>query len=103
MKKYAKLEGYKKTDQNIIDFFEVLESWSETMRANFLFFLTGSFKINFEGFKRNPIRITKVSSKGLPVAHTWYIIIIVNYVLIYVFFLIVSRRLNFRSIMIRTL
>ncbi|KRX08891.1 HECT-domain-containing protein [Pseudocohnilembus persalinus] len=72
MKKYAKLEGYQTKDRNLIDFFECLEDFSETMRANFLFFLTGSFKINFEGFKQNPIRITKVQSKGLPVAHTCF-------------------------------
>lgn len=55
MKKYAKIDGYQKDDPNIIDFFSIIEDFSETMRANFLFFLTGSFKINFEGFKRVPL------------------------------------------------
>jgi len=40
-------------------------------RANFLFFVTGSFKVPFGGFKNLKIGIEKVDDlERLPVAHT---------------------------------
>jgi hypothetical protein len=43
------------------------------MLANFLFFLTGSFKVPYGGFKDYPIVLNRVSAKDhLPVAHTCF-------------------------------
>lgn len=49
--------GYTKESPTIKFFFELLREWDETMRANLLFFYSGSFKIPLEGFKKYPLKI----------------------------------------------
>lgn len=67
----AILSGFNKTDKTIVFLYELLKEWNETMRANFLFFYSGSFKLPLEGFKRYPLKIAKASNiKKLPVGHT---------------------------------
>jgi E3 ubiquitin-protein ligase HERC4 len=44
--------------------------------GNFLFFLTGSFKMAYEGFKIYPITINRSYGKdNLPVSHTCFSIL----------------------------
>lgn len=43
--------GYNKDSKQVKWFIEVLESFSNEMRAKLLFFVTGSFKMPFGGFK----------------------------------------------------
>ena len=41
--KYAKFEdGYKREDVTVEYFFQILREWDDSMRAHFLFFLTGT-------------------------------------------------------------
>ena len=56
---------------------EVLEAKSEEDRAEFLFFLTGSYRVPYSGFKENPVSVNKMAGckDYLPVAHTCFSII----------------------------
>ena len=50
---------------------------SEENKGEFLFFLTGSYRVPYSGFKDNPITINRMSNckDYLPVAHTCFSII----------------------------
>jgi len=60
LEKYLIYDGYQKDDPTIKFFFEVLRAWDDTMKANLLFFYSGTFKIPMEGFKRYPLKLTRV-------------------------------------------
>jgi hypothetical protein len=73
MKEYAQYNNLSRSDK-VVEWFwlTVYEFDTETL-ANFLFFLTGSFKVPYGGFKEHPIVLNKVSVKDhLPVAHTCF-------------------------------
>lgn len=71
MRKYIRYYDYSPESQVIQWFFEVMEEYDEDQRSLFLFFVTGSFKVPFGGFKNLTIEIAKVDNKDkLPVAHT---------------------------------
>lgn len=63
-----------KSDQLIVWFYEIVESFNQEERMGLLFFITGSSSVPFGGFKESKITIIKIvkSSDSLPVAHTWY-------------------------------
>jgi len=43
------------------------------MKANLLFFYSGTFKIPMEGFKRYPLKLTRVEEiNKYPIAHTCF-------------------------------
>jgi E3 ubiquitin-protein ligase HUWE1 len=72
--------NYTKDSQVIKWFWEVLESFDRSEKANFLQFVTGSSKVPIEGFKSlkgmggniSRFQIHKVYNKELlPTAHTW--------------------------------
>ena len=77
MREFAKYEGYSEESPTIQWFWEVMSSLSEEDKAEFLFFLTGSYRVPYSGFKENPITINKMASckDYLPVAHTCFSII----------------------------
>lgn len=71
MKKFAMYSGYGEDSDQVKWMFEILEQQDEEIKALFLFFVTGSFKVPYGGFKNMQIEITKINSqKKLPVAHT---------------------------------
>lgn len=51
LKRNTELMSYQKTDQIIIWFFEVLESFDMSLRTAFLQFVTGTSRVPPEGFK----------------------------------------------------
>ena len=55
-------------------FWEILDEKTQEERANFLFFLTGSYKVPYGGFKEYPIGFNKMidCQDYLPVAHTCF-------------------------------
>ncbi len=68
MKKFVVLKGYKKDDKIIEWLFQLLNSYSNEekvwiiyllFKAQFLFFISGSHKAPFGGFKKYPICIDK--------------------------------------------
>ena len=73
-------ENYTEVSKIIISFWEIIESFDNDERAEFLQFVTGSSKVPMEGFKAlqgiggiNKFKITKVFDKNydrLPTAHT---------------------------------
>ena len=73
-------ENYTEVSKIIISFWEIIESFDNDERAEFLQFVTGSSKVPLEGFKAlqgiggiNKFKITKVFDKNydrLPTAHT---------------------------------
>ncbi|KRX06241.1 HECT-domain-containing protein [Pseudocohnilembus persalinus] len=74
LKDSVKLTGYNKNDITVIQFFEVLEEFDDTMKANFVFFFSGSFKIPLDNFEENSLEIIKANSiLNLPVAHTCFL------------------------------
>jgi hypothetical protein len=77
MREYTKYEGYSDDEQTITWFWEELSEMSEEDKAEFLFFLTGSYRVPYSGFKGHPITINKMSSckDYCPVAHTCFSII----------------------------
>lgn len=71
MKKYTIFSGYTPDCQEIKWLFEILDEEDEENKALFLFFITGSFKVPYGGFKNLKIEITKMNNTDrLPVAHT---------------------------------
>ncbi|EAS06148.2 HECT domain ubiquitin transferase (macronuclear) [Tetrahymena thermophila SB210] len=73
MKKNTQYQYYTENNRVIKWFWEVLQEENEIIRANFLFFLTGSFKVPYGGFKNYPLKIDRgVSPDSLPVAHTCF-------------------------------
>ncbi|KAL4429870.1 hypothetical protein ABPG74_022893 [Tetrahymena malaccensis] len=71
MKKHMRYYRYNKDSQIIQWFFEVMNEYDEDQRSLFLFFVTGSFKVPFGGFKNLQLEIAKIENKNnLPVAHT---------------------------------
>jgi len=71
MKKHVTFRTYSQNDQIIIWLWEVLEEFSPDQLTSFYYFVSGSTKVPFGGFKEYPIRIYDNSEKeGLPIAHT---------------------------------
>lgn len=66
--------GFSESSNLVIWLWEILTEFDEINKANFLFFLTGSFKVPYGGFKNNPMKIERTysSSNNLPVAHTCF-------------------------------
>lgn len=71
---YATYDGYERGSETIKDLYSLMkDEWDDTMRANFLFFYSGSFKIPFEGFRKYKLKITRTSNtKSLPIGHTCF-------------------------------
>lgn len=64
-------------DQYNADFqkwlWEILEEFDQNQLSAFLYYVSGSTKVPFGGFKEQPIEINyRSDSTSLPVAHTWY-------------------------------
>lgn len=61
----------------IIWFWDVLGALDEEEKGNFLFFLTGSYKVPYSGFKENPVTVNLMANciDYLPVAHTCFSVI----------------------------
>lgn len=74
MKKYTQYIGYPKDHILMVWFWEILEEFDENMKANFLFFLSGSFSVPFGGFKDFALKIERIpnNKEALPVAHTCF-------------------------------
>lgn len=73
LKENCKVSGYSKESNTIKYFFEVISDFDDTMKANFLFFFSGSFKIPLDNFKETPLKIEKAGGlESLPVAHTCF-------------------------------
>ncbi len=52
---------------------EILEEFDQNQLSAFLYYVSGSTKVPFGGFKEQPIEINyRSDSTSLPVAHTWY-------------------------------
>jgi len=82
MKQNLELSGFKESDDLVVWLFEVLTEFDHAERAAFVYFISGSVKVPFGGFKYTGFKITKMegSSKSLPNAHTcFYEIEIPNY------------------------
>eukprot|EP00828_Plagiopyla_frontata_P005621 TRINITY_DN12303_c0_g1_i10.p1 TRINITY_DN12303_c0_g1~~TRINITY_DN12303_c0_g1_i10.p1 ORF type:complete len:136 (-),score=23.96 TRINITY_DN12303_c0_g1_i10:205-612(-) len=63
--------GYTDSQQIIQWFWEVIQEFDNKLKAQFLFFLTGSFRAPHGGFKVFNIEISKAYDiNNLPVAHT---------------------------------
>ena len=77
MRTYAKYEGCSEEDIHIKWFWEDLSTKSEEDKAEFIVFLTGSYRVPFSGFKGHPITINKLPSSTdfCPVAHTCFSIL----------------------------
>jgi hypothetical protein len=54
-----------------------MQKRSEEDKAEFLFFLTGSYRVPYSGFKNNPVTINRMPAckDYCPVAHTCFSII----------------------------
>lgn len=74
MQKYAKYENLTTECQQIIWFWSIVSEWTQEELANLLFFLTGSYRVPYEGFKQHPIGFNKMPCciDYLPVAHTCF-------------------------------
>ncbi|EGR34353.1 E3 ubiquitin-protein ligase, HECT-domain, putative [Ichthyophthirius multifiliis] len=73
MKKNTQYYYYTENHKVIKWFWEVLQEEDEIQRANFLFFLTGSFKVPYGGFKNYPLKIDRhTNADSLLVAHTCF-------------------------------
>lgn len=74
MRQHSRFENFHAEDQEIEWFWEILEEMDSEEQANFLFFLTGSYKLPYGGFKQYPIGFNRMISCNdyLPVAHTCF-------------------------------
>jgi len=75
MKEYCKYEGgYCKTSDIIKWLWEILEELEDYQKSSFLFFLSGSVKIPYGGFKNVDCSIKKATlgTDSLPLAHTCF-------------------------------
>lgn len=72
MRKYAEFDS-KYTEEYRKWFWDILEEFNQSERSVFLYFISGSTKISYGGFKSSPIRVHYSSSdpSSLPIAHTW--------------------------------
>lgn len=71
MKDNTNFHGFSNSGNIIKWFWEIMEEFTQEQLAAFLYFLSGSVKAPFGGFKERHFIITKVSNKeSLPVAHT---------------------------------
>ena len=53
-------------------FWEILREFTQAELSAFVYFITGSTKVGYGGFKNEKITLTSLSNtKSLPVAHTW--------------------------------
>lgn len=60
MKQFAVVEDDDLVKSETLEWFwEVLKEFDEGMKAKFLFFVTGSFKVPFGGFKNQKLILTK--------------------------------------------
>lgn len=70
MKAHTSCNGY--SDQFKKWFWEIMEEFNQSQRSAFLYFITGSTKVPYGGFKEQPITLNRQSaSLKLPIAHTW--------------------------------
>lgn len=82
MQTSARYENYTEDSNEVKWFWEIMQEWGNCKNlgeegenlGDFMFFLTGSFKVPYGGFKEHPIGINKmVGCKDyLPVAHTCF-------------------------------
>jgi len=73
MKKYAVLRNFTETDSELIEWiWQVLKGFTPKDLKTFLMFISGSSKLQFGGFKENPLRFEKICGdlNRFPVAHT---------------------------------
>ncbi|KRX01040.1 HECT-domain-containing protein [Pseudocohnilembus persalinus] len=71
MKQFIGLQGYTQNSDQIEWLFDFLSQQDEQIKALFLFYATGSFKVPYGGYSSLGLEIVKVSNtKKLPVAHT---------------------------------
>jgi len=77
MRKFAKYEGCSEEDTAVKWFWECLGQKREEEVCEFLFFVTGSYRVPYSGFEKHPITINKLtcSKDYCPVAHTCFSII----------------------------
>lgn len=77
MKRTARHENFTPDSNEILWFWEIMEEWDQGELANFLFFLTGSYKVPYGGFDAYPIGFNKMPgcTDYLPVAHTCFSIL----------------------------
>ena len=83
MKETCTISNFPENSKVVDWLFEILESYSNSQRAEFLFFISGSYKVPFSGFKNNPLTITAQNYndiESLPIGHTcFYELEIPNY------------------------
>jgi E3 ubiquitin-protein ligase HUWE1 len=74
MKNNTKYQGgYSAINMTIKWFWEVLEEFDDKLKASFMLFISGSFKVPLGGFKELGFEIQKSYDKdSLPVAHTCF-------------------------------
>jgi len=71
MKKYATYRNYSLNDQIVIWLWEVLEEFSQEQLISFYYYLSGSTRVPFGGFRENPVEIQHHFNKeALPISHT---------------------------------
>jgi E3 ubiquitin-protein ligase HUWE1 len=87
LKKNTDYSKYTESSQVIIWFWEILESFTQKERAEFLQFVTGSSKVPLDGFRNLPgssgiqkfsIHNVYKEQDRLPTAHTWYFLFEIN-------------------------
>ena len=73
MKQNTELLAYSKESQVILWLWEILKEFDQETLAKFLFFVTGSFKVPYGGFKNFKIKIERLyNGNALPTAHTCF-------------------------------
>lgn len=73
MKQNTELLAYSKESQVIVWLWEVLREFDQETLAKFLFFVTGSFKVPYGGFKNFKLKIERLyNGNALPTAHTCF-------------------------------
>jgi E3 ubiquitin-protein ligase HUWE1 len=72
LKEYAKLEGLSKDSELVKWLFEIIGEFSQKELAALVFFMSGSIKLPYGGFKEKPLRFNRssYSTTQLPLAHT---------------------------------
>ncbi|EGR27757.1 ubiquitin- hect domain protein, putative [Ichthyophthirius multifiliis] len=65
--------GYNEQSEQIKWFWEIVDQFDDKMKRNFLFFLSGSYKLPLGGFKEFGFEIKQIFDiQNLPVAHTCF-------------------------------
>lgn len=74
LQQVTEYEGFSKNDQIIIDFWNIVHSWSQENKKKMLFFTTGSDRLPIGGMKKMKFKIQRngPDSERLPTASTCY-------------------------------